>query len=267
MKIFIEIATLRKNPNAGSTRSFVPQQITYSSMEIQHIPELDAISKIIERGSAGIKRLYLSEEDSEKAHKICIDSKQDKNVSFNWHRPVVITENYIPEPDWFYKYDTCVCQSCGWVGKYEELQSEECSETIDDLNEYDEEYRLHEICPRCHTANCLGFDVSFESIEECLIRKVKMNKQIKDRDIKCSICGKHPIESLKSLIDRHRMLYGESPINVFLNFNDFQSTLHDLINIYKYPLDHRAIQFEFVGVQIFCKDDIDYRTIDIIGKS
>lgn len=87
-----------------------------------------------------------------------------------WARHIQQCHQMTPDPNYLFNYEDCEveCTYCKEKFSYKDLKSKEAYDF-----EYDEDYTLYYVCPKCNEPDCCDFE--YEKIDDVLneIRRAK----------------------------------------------------------------------------------------------
>lgn len=144
MLIKINRNSIRKNPNVGNTKYYIPG----------HKQEYKTVVETKQYVKFGDKEWKLISHDTKETQRI--------------EQPVQVLHSLSPEPEWLYSYEDSEieCNACGNKSKYSELQEKEIDGYWDNENpdQYYYPRTIERICPICDSEECC--EIEFEKIED-----------------------------------------------------------------------------------------------------
>jgi len=159
MKFLIKIdrKTVKKNPNAGSTRDILPgirtTEFEYRGEKLPIYLKDKVNCYITGMRVVGNNIVILFGTIIEPiSSKIIKEAVKDKRLSISMHQDT-ITVDHFPEPDYFYEYrkTKVQCDKCGEWFDHNELQSDDFMDCYSDR-----------ICPLCKEWDCC--QLKYESL-------------------------------------------------------------------------------------------------------
>jgi hypothetical protein len=154
--IKIDLKSIKKNPNAGSTQTSILKNIE-STFIAKKLPFffIDGENCIItEIGEGCVKGIIIDEDLINK----CIKNKPpDVSIDVKYERETI---KHLPEQEYFWKYESVdvECTNCKSVFDHELLEFEEYYGNFSPF-----------ICPHCEAWDCC--EVEYEKIEDALKRR------------------------------------------------------------------------------------------------
>lgn len=160
--IQIDLSSIKKNPNAGNTSTYVDRGSTISFFG-HHDALIDGencdVSKweVNSNGDRKFIQGTIRTLDVDLIEKI----RHEVTVEIEFHRDRIM---HMPEPEYFYNYvDTCVeCKACHSRFSHNQLTEEV------EYFDCDDYYTLINICPVCDEPYCCSY--KYESINDALKR-------------------------------------------------------------------------------------------------
>ncbi len=162
-RILINLSSIKRNPNAGSTRSYASGPVNITFEYEGEVPDylIDGENFFMESWTEGPegKRFTGVLKDHSLQDKLIAD--KNGSVTVNSERNVI---HHMPEPSHHFNYeDTNVqCGQCEATFDFNKLESDE-----NELGGYSAT-----VCPECEAWHCCELDV--EQLDEALIRKEKI---------------------------------------------------------------------------------------------
>ena len=152
----INLRSIKKNPNAGATVTYLPGRKVAEFTALSRPAILKANEEYIIT-SVGNGYITGVIKGQEAINKIIKDMPHDFSLNI---KTEVVELNHMPEPYYFFEYRKIKvkCSSCGAQFDHSELETEES--LSGDL--------LFNICPRCQDINCC--DIEYEKIGNALKR-------------------------------------------------------------------------------------------------